>query len=147
MAFCPIGISMDGIFWQNHYILFLCLWAAAYKTVAPALTVSRRGRSRWGILLDRTGYLGGQCQYNKWSMAQLIHRMCPERKHTDHHALVRQRLNAKEWPHMPNPAKLVHWLKLSRGSTMETRGSYGIKTAGSAQNNRKITLVDGSRWS
>lgn len=31
----------------------------------------------------------------------------------------------------------VHWLKLSRGSTMETRGSYGITVAGSAQISRK----------
>lgn len=35
---------------------------------------------------------------------------------------------------MPNPtAMLVHWLKLSRGRTMETRGSYGIDATGSAQ--------------
>ena len=38
---------------------------------------------------------------------------------------------------MPNPDFPVHWLKLSCGSTMETRGSYGITVAGSAQISRK----------
>ena len=59
--------------------------------------------------------------------------MCSERLQTVHPAAVRQRLDVEEGPHMPNPALQVHWLKLSRGSTMETRVSYGIKAQGSAQ--------------
>ncbi|MDD6881102.1 MAG: hypothetical protein PUE18_05955 [Firmicutes bacterium] len=38
---------------------------------------------------------------------------------------------------MPNPIFGRYWLKLSRGSTMEIRGSYGITVAGSAQISRK----------
>ena len=57
---------------------------------------------------------------------------------TDHLAPVRQRLNAEERPHMPNPAAMqVHWLKLSRGNAKETRLSYGITVQGSAQISRK----------
>lgn len=33
--------------------------------------------------------------------------------------------------------KVVHWLKLSRGSAKETRCSYGIDGAGSTQTGRK----------
>ena len=64
-GFCSIErlFSMD---WIEAIHVFLCLWAIAYKTIAPAPMVSRRGRPGWSILLDRTCYLGGRCQYKKW---------------------------------------------------------------------------------
>ena len=114
----------------------------------PALQANQRGR------FDGAYYSIGQAIWEddasikSGSLAQLIHKNVPGRNQTDHHGSGTSEVGCGRVTLLCLTRHLsVHWLKLSRGSTMETRVSYGITAQGSAQTFRKATLVDARRWS
>ena len=73
------------------------------------------------------------------SLAQLIHKNVPGRNQTDHHGSGTSEVGCGRVTLLCLTRYLpVHWLKLSRGSTMETRVSYGITAQGSAQNAERL---------